>query len=206
MLDAGLQVLTERTSMFYTLATTMLIGSLMAYISTLPQIFANFFQAPTLMPAFFALCAGTMAVTSFFNASIVEKVGMRRVSHGALIGYAAFSGVHAVVAVTGHESLVLFGILQAGTMGCFGLAASNFNAIAMVHMGKIAGSASSVQGMISLVGGAALGSLIGHQWNGQVTFLPTGTVACGLAAIAFVLIAERGKLFYDPFHEHKPAE
>ena len=127
---------------------------------------------------------------------------MRRVSHAALLGYIGFSALHALVAATGHETLALFCILQGATMGCFGLAASNFNAIAMFHMGRIAGSASSVQGLISLVGGAVVGSFIGHHWNGQVTFLPVGAFCCGAMALVFTAIGERGKLFYDPPHEH----
>ena len=75
------------------------------------------------------------------------------------------------------------------------------SAVAMFHMGKLAGSASSVQGLISMVGGSIIGTVIGHQWNGQVTFLPAGTLACGLAGLVFILIAEKGKLFTDPVHE-----
>jgi len=54
----------------------------------------------------------------------------------------------------------------------------NFGAIAMQPMGKIAGSAASLQGVISTIGGAALGSLIGHQWSGSVFFLPAGAFCC----------------------------
>jgi DHA1 family bicyclomycin/chloramphenicol resistance-like MFS transporter len=201
MMEAAWHVVTERTSIGYSLASTLMIGGLMAYISTLPQIFAVAFQAPALMPAIFALCAGTMAVMSVFNARFVERLGMRAVSHGALIGYVCFCGIHTLVAATGHESLLLFGILQGVTMGCFSLAASNFNAIAMFHMGKLAGSASSIQGLITLVGGALIGSLIGHQWNGHVTFLPAGGLVCGAIALILVLVVEKGKLFSDPAHE-----
>jgi DHA1 family bicyclomycin/chloramphenicol resistance-like MFS transporter len=204
LMAAGWQVVSDRTSIYYTLSTSVLLGSLMAYVSCLPQIFAVTFQLPALMPVLFALCAGTMAAASFFNAKIVEKVGMRRVSHAALIGYTFFSAIHTLVAMTGHDRPLVFCLMQAATLGCFGLAVSNFNAIAMFHMGKIAGSAASVQGLISMVGAALVASLIGHQWNGQVTFLPAGTVLCGITALTFVLIAERGKLFCDPLHEHKP--
>src|SRR5262249_44328282 len=78
---------------------------------------------------------------------------------------------------------------------CFPLATSNFGAIAMVPMGAIAGSASSVQGLISVVGGAAIASLIGHQWAGSVFILPAGSACCGVAALIFVLITDSGKLF-----------
>jgi DHA1 family bicyclomycin/chloramphenicol resistance-like MFS transporter len=198
LMAAGWQVLSDRTSIYYTLGTAVLLGSLMAYVSSLPQIFAVTFQLPALMPVIFALCAGTIVAASFFNARIVERVGMRRVSHAALIGYTLFAALHTLVALAGYDSPPVFCLMQAATLGCFGLAASNFNAIAMFHMGNIAGSAASVQGLISMVGAALVASLIGHQWNGQVTFLPAGTVLCGVSALTFVLLAERGKLFYDP--------
>jgi DHA1 family bicyclomycin/chloramphenicol resistance-like MFS transporter len=206
MMAAGWQVVSDRNSLYYTLGTSVLLGSLMAYVSCLPQICAVTFQLPALMPVIFALCGGTNIAASFFNAKIVQRVGMRRVSHAALIGFTLFSAIHTLVAATGHDSLLLFCLMQAATLGCFGLAVSNFSAIAMLRMGKIAGSAASVQGLITMVGGALAGSVIGHQWNGQVTFLPAGTALCGVVALTFVLIAERGKLFHDPLHEHEPTE
>ena len=51
------------------------------------------------------------------------------------------------------------------------------------------------------MGGALIGSLIGHQWNGHVTFLPAGSLVCGVVALILVLIVEKGKLFTDPAHE-----
>lgn len=206
LMAAGWQVLSDRNSLYYTLGSSVLLGSLMAYVSCLPQICAVTFQLPGQMPVIFALCAGANIAASFFNAKIVRRVGMRRVSHAALIGFTLFSTIHTLVAATGHDSIPLFCLMQAATLGCFGLAVSNFSAIAMLHMGKIAGSATSVQGLITMVGGALAGSLIGHQWNGEVTFLPAGTALCGVVALTFVLIAERGKLFHDPLNKHKPTE
>jgi DHA1 family bicyclomycin/chloramphenicol resistance-like MFS transporter len=65
----------------------------------------------------------------------------------------------------------------------------------MQPMGAMAGSAASLQGVVSTIGGAALASLIGHQWSGTVTFLPFGGVCCGLVALGCVLGAERMQLF-----------
>jgi DHA1 family bicyclomycin/chloramphenicol resistance-like MFS transporter len=204
LLAAGWQVVSDRTSLCYTLSISVLLGSLMAYVSCLPQIFAVTFQLPALMPMVFASCAAAQGAASFFNARIVRKIGMRGVSHAALIGYLLISAIHTLVASTGHEGPTLFCLMQAATLACFGLAVSNFNAIAMYPMGEIAGSAASIQGLISMVGGALVAAAIGHQWKGQLTFLPAGTLICGMAALTFVLLAERGKLFHDPLHEPVP--
>jgi DHA1 family bicyclomycin/chloramphenicol resistance-like MFS transporter len=195
LLQAARFVLTEPSSILYTLGMTAMFGSLLAYVSTVPQIFVGAFHAPQLMAPTFALCAGAMGVASYFNSRIVERVGMHRISHTALLSFIVLTAVHAVIAWQGNESLVAFAVLQALTMVCFGLTVSNFGAIAMQPMGKIAGSAASLQGVISTIGGAALGSLIGHQWSGSVLFLPAGAFCCGVAAIVCVLTAENARLF-----------
>jgi DHA1 family bicyclomycin/chloramphenicol resistance-like MFS transporter len=193
--QAARYVVTEPTSILYTLGMTAMFGSLLAYVSTVPQIFAGAFHAPQLMAVTFAVCAGTMGVASFLNSRIVERVGMHRISHIALVSFIVITAVHATVAYQGTENVLTFALLQSLTMGCFGLAVSNFGAIAMQPMGAIAGSAASIQGVISTIGGAAVGSLIGQQWAGSVLFLPAGAFCCGIAALACVLIAEKARLF-----------
>lgn len=188
-------VVTEPTSIFYTLGMAAMFGSLIAYISTVPQIFAGAFHAPGLMAVTFAICAGAMGAASFVNSRIVERVGMHRISHSALFAFIGFTAVHSFVAYGGTESILTFTLLQAATMACFGLAVSNFGAIAMQPMGAIAGSAASLQGVISTVGGATVGTLIGRQWSGSVFFLPAGALFCGLTALCCVLLAEKARLF-----------
>ena len=188
-------VFTEPTSILYTLAMAMMFGSLLAYISTVPQIFAGAFHAPTLMAGTFAFCASAMGVASYFNSRIVERAGMHRIAHVALSSFVVITACHTLVAYSGGETLVIFALFQAATMAAFGLATSNFGAIAMQPMGEIAGSAASLQGVISTIGGVVVGSLIGQQWSGTVTFLPAGAVCCGVAALGCVFIAENARLF-----------
>ena len=203
LLVAARFVLTEPTSILYTLGMTVMFGSLLAYVSTVPQIFVGAFHAPQLMAITFAICAGTMGVASFLNSRIVERVGVHRISHSALIGFVVVTGVHTAIAYLSTESLVTFAVLQSATMGCFGLAVANFGAIAMQPMGSIAGSAASLQGVISTIGGATVASIIGHQWSGSIVFLPAGAFCCGLAALACVLVAEKARLFRNRSDGHR---
>jgi DHA1 family bicyclomycin/chloramphenicol resistance-like MFS transporter len=87
-----------------------------------------------------------MAGSSLLNARVVDRLGMRRVSHTALLGFIGFAAIHALVAVTGHETLITFAVLQASMMFCFGMVMSNFGAIAMEPLGHVAGAAASIQG------------------------------------------------------------
>jgi DHA1 family bicyclomycin/chloramphenicol resistance-like MFS transporter len=195
LLSAARFVLTEPSSVLYTIGVSLMFGSLLAYISTMPQIFGEVFHAPRLLGPIFAVCAASMGVSTLVNARLVERLGMHVISHSALLAFIAITSVHAAVAWSGHESLLTFTLLQSLTMACFPLATSNFGAIAMVPMGAMAGSASSIQGLISVIGGAGIGSLIGHQWSGSVFILPAGSACCGAVALAAVLLAEQGKLF-----------
>ncbi|MGZ9113233.1 MAG: MFS transporter, partial [Brevundimonas sp.] len=136
-----------------------------------------------------------IAVASLLNARLVERLGSRLISHTALLGFIIMSSIHAAVALTGHETIWTFAVLQALTMFCFGFIAGNFGAMAMEPMGHIAGTASSAQGFISTTVGASLGFLIGQQFNGSAAPMTVGFVCLGLAALVCVLIAERGQLF-----------
>ena len=106
-------------------------------------------------------------------------------------------GIHALLAASGRETMVGFAVCQSLMMFCFGLVSPNFGALAMESLGHIAGTASSVQGFVSTVGGALLGFAIGQQFNGSVLPVALGYVSCGLAALAVVAVTERGRLFHS---------
>lgn len=195
VLGAFRQALTTRMAVGYMLASTAILGALFGFINSAQQVFADALGAERWFTSVFALVAGFMAVSSFLNSRIVERLGTRRVSHWALLGFIAFAGTHAAVALAGHESLVAFTVLQSGMMFCFGLVGSNFGSMAMEPLGHIAGAASSVQGLVTTIGGALIGFVVGQQFDGTVVPLTLGFTACGVAALAIVLVTERGKLF-----------
>jgi DHA1 family bicyclomycin/chloramphenicol resistance-like MFS transporter len=189
------ETVTTRLSIGYTLAMTAIVGCLFGFINSAQQIFADALDAEALFPVIFALVAAGIAVASVLNARFVQRFGMRMLSHAALIGFTAVSAIHFLVAVSGHESLVTFAALQMLTMFCFGFLGGNFGAMAMGPLGHIAGTASSAQGVISAVGGALIGFVIGQNFNGTTAPLTLGFTLCGLAAIGIVLWTERGRLF-----------
>jgi DHA1 family bicyclomycin/chloramphenicol resistance-like MFS transporter len=189
------EALTNRRSIGYTLAITAISGALFGFINSSQQIFFDVFHAPGLFTVLFGAVAGGIAIASLLNARLVERLGSRLISHTALLGFILMSAIHAAVAVSGHETIWTFAVLQALTMFCFGFIAGNFGSMAMEPMGHIAGTASSAQGFISTTGGATLGFVIGQQFNGSTVPMTTGFVLLGLMALVSVLFAERGRLF-----------
>ena len=187
--------LTDRLSIGYTLATTALMGALYGYLNSIQQIVADTFHRPTLLVLIFATTAATMAVANLLNARIVMRVGTRRISHSAVCLLALSALVHLGFAWSGHETLVTFAALQAITMACFGLSTSNFSSMAMERMGAIAGTASSVQGFLSVTIGAVVGALIGQAFDGSAVPLVAGFLVAGVLSLSIVAITERGRLF-----------
>jgi DHA1 family bicyclomycin/chloramphenicol resistance-like MFS transporter len=195
VLAAFRTTLTTRVAVGYMLAMAFVLGGLFGFINSAQQVFVDVFHAPEWFTAIFALIAMFMAVASLLNSRIVVRLGMRRVSHTALLGYIALTGTHALVALAGHESLWSFAAFQGGAMFCFGLLAPNFGAMAMDPLGHVAGTASSVQGFVTTVLGALLGFYIGQHFNGTVVPLTLGFSLCGIVALCIVLVAEKGRLF-----------
>jgi DHA1 family bicyclomycin/chloramphenicol resistance-like MFS transporter len=189
------QVFTSRLGMGYTLAMTAITGALFGFINSSQQIFFDVFKAPALFPIIFAAIAGGIALASILNARLVVKLGSRLISHTALIGFTVCGVIHAAVALSGHETIWTFAVIQALTMFCFGFIAGNFGAMAMEPMGHIAGTAASVQGFVSTVLGASLGFGIGQMFDGSTVPMSMGFTLMGLLALAAVLFAERGRLF-----------
>ena len=188
-------VLCTRNSVCYTMAMSLMFAGIMAYVGMVQQIFGEVFHRASLMPAMFALCATTMGAAAYLNSRIVERFGMRRISHTALLTYLCITAVHSLIAALGIEQLWLFVLLQSATMACFALSTSNFGAMAMEPVAAVAGIGASLQGFVSTLTGALVGALIGRQFNGTLLPLPAGSLCCGIASLLFVLLAEKGRLF-----------
>lgn len=202
-LEAWRLVIRQRMSLGYTIALTLLVGSLFGFINSAQQIFFDVFKAPEMFTLIFACVAGTMAFASFVNSRIVERLGTRKVSHWALICFVLLASVHAAIAGLGFENIWSFSLFQAAMMGCFGLSSANFGAMAMEPVGAVAGTAASLQGFISTVGGTLLGFAIGQQFDGTTVPVAFGYAILGLLTLLTVFITEKGRLFQP---SHKSAE
>lgn len=188
-------VVSNRLAFWYALAGTCLFGALFGFISTAQQIYVDIYGLGVWFPAAFALVAGLMAVSSFLNSRVVKRLGMRRMSHFAIIAFTALSGVLLLVSLDRPPPLWLFLTLLSAIMFMFGWAASNMNSLSLQPLGAVAGTAASVFGFIQTVGGALMGGFVGQQFNGTVVPTATGYFVFGALSVACVLVAEQGRLF-----------
>lgn len=190
--------LRDRQSVGYTLALALVFGGLTAYIASIQQIIFDTFHAARYLPLVFACIAAPMSLASWYNSRVVTRFGLRRVGHLGVIAFSIVAVGHALVAASIDEPIWLFVVMQSMVMSAFAFTSANLSTLAMENMAPIAGTASSVQGIIGTIGGASIGLVIGQLFDGtQLPFL-TGIAACGLSGLLLTLITEKGRLMRDP--------
>jgi MFS transporter, DHA1 family, multidrug resistance protein len=189
--EAVWTTLKVRQSIGNTIALTLLMGALFAFINSIQQIVFDVFGRPELIGLVFALIAGPMAISSYANSRLVMRLGAKRILSWALAAFTAASAVHLAAAALVGQTIWSFVALQAATMIFFGLIGANAGALAMEPLGHIAGTASSLQGVITTVGGALIGFAIGQQFNGTTLPFLVGFTICGAASLAVAIWANR---------------
>jgi len=192
---AAWETVSEPQSRGYTLAMTVSFSALVAYIASVQQIVFDAFGEGRYIGLVFASVAAPMALASWLNSRVVGRFGLRRVGHSAALAFMIVTATHAAVAVSGRETLATFIALQGLTMACFAFTSSNLSTLAMEHMAAIAGTASSVQGVVGTVGAAAIGFVIGQQFDGTPVPFVVGTAACAAGGFLVIILTEPKRLF-----------
>ena len=78
-------VLSNRTAFGYTAATATIFAALFAFINQAEQIHTEVYDLGPAFTLYFSDVVIFMAAASFLNSQLVERFGMRRLSHGALM-------------------------------------------------------------------------------------------------------------------------
>jgi MFS transporter, DHA1 family, multidrug resistance protein len=195
-----------RQTLGYTLATGTVFGALMGYINSAQQVFVEVYDLGALFPLAFGCVAAALALAAFLNSRFVGRLGMRRVSHAALIGFAVTALLHLGLDLAyDGPPLAAFVLLLALDLFFFGLLMPNFNAIAMEPMGHIAGTASSFVGAVTTGLAAGLGWVVGQHYDGTATPLLAGFAVFGVLGLLIVLVTEKGRLFGTSVPATEPA-
>ena len=193
--SAAWETIREPQSRGYTLATTISFSALVAYISSIQQIIFDVFHFGRFIGLVFASIAAPMALASWLNSRVVGRFGLRRVGHSAAAAFMIVTAAHAAIALAGLETLPVFIVMQGLTMACFAFTSSNLGTLAMEHMAPIAGTASSVQGVVGTIGAAIIGFLIGQQFNGTPVPFLIGTASCAAGGFLLIVLTEPKRLF-----------
>lgn len=194
-IGAYVRVVRTRVTFGYLLASGIVFGSLFAFIASAEQVMTGVFGMGEEFVLWFAIVAGGLACANFLNSRLVQRLGMRRLSHIALVGFTIVSAANLVLMATMGPVFPVFFPLFVLAFAFFGMMGSNFNALAMEPLGEIAGTASAAYGFATTTLAGLIGGAIGRQFDGTVLPILAGFTVLGLAGLAIVLVTERGKLF-----------
>lgn len=195
ILDAVRQALTTRRTLGYMLATGVTQGLLLATLYAAPQVMGELLGMGTYFTVAFGIAAAAMSFGQFVNSQLVGRLGMRLLSHGAVVIGTLLSLALLLLAHADAVGPVSYTAFMCVINALFMAASSNFNAMAMEPQGRIAGTASSLFGSVTTMMQAAIAHSVGQAYDGTMLPLATGMVACGVTVIALAAITERGKLF-----------
>ena len=195
VLSAMAEVLGNRVALNYTLATGVVFGAFISYLTTSQQIFQEQYGLGKLFPVCFGACAFSIGLASFANARLVMRFGMRKLSRWAVSAEVLLSLVFlgVVLSCDGHPPLAVFLL---GMMLCFfcnGLLFGNYNARAMMPMGHIAGAAAAISGALSSLVGVAFGTPLGRAYDGTVAPVVFAFALASVLALGLTEFAERGQ-------------
>ncbi|MDX5361790.1 MAG: multidrug effflux MFS transporter [Alphaproteobacteria bacterium] len=185
----------SRQTVGYMLAAGVFFGAMFGFINSAQQVLVDVMGLGVWFPAVFAVGAAGIAVSAFVNARLVERLGMRLLSHTAVFLYLGISLLMAGFAELGLLDAWVFVPLLSASMLLVGLVFSNFNALAMEPQGHIAGIASSVIGATTVLVGGLIGYAIGQSFDGTATPMALGFAGSGAATVVILLVTERGRLF-----------
>lgn len=190
-------IVSNRDTAGYTLALTFLFGLFSSYLASSEIIIDQVFGLADAFPFIFGGLAVLMGAAMLANGTIVDRIGTRRLAHGALVTYIGFAAalLAAALATGGRPPFWLFVALIGPMLACHALLLPNFNTIALLPMAAIAATAAAVIGATSTGLGAALGSVLDRMFDGTILPFSVGAVVYGGLAMAAVVWAEGGELF-----------
>ncbi|MBV1933459.1 MAG: multidrug effflux MFS transporter [Parvibaculaceae bacterium] len=187
--------LTSRVSLGYMLAMGFSMGAFFGFLNSAQLIYEEYYGLGNFFTVAFAVNAAFLAIASLVNSRIVERLGMRIISHGAILALTLINIGHVGAALAGLDTFVVYMIFQSATLFCAGLIIPNCNALAMEPLGHMAGTGSSALGFVTTTLGAFLGYFVGQAYDDTTIPVSAGYALCGLISLTIIFVTERGRMF-----------
>lgn len=177
-------------------ALTASYGAFFSYLASSEIIVDRVFGLDRWFPMIFGGLAVVMGVTMVANGRLVERVGLDRMLIRLLLAQVVIDLAFLAVAVAtgGTPRFSLFIVVFVLVLACQQAIVPNLNSAAMRPLGHVAGTAAAILGMIPMVFGSIIGSLIDRAFDGTITPLAIGFVVASIVA----LLATRAGLRAEP--------
>ncbi|MCV6548173.1 MAG: multidrug effflux MFS transporter [Cohaesibacter sp.] len=180
--------LSTPTATGYMLASGLVFGPFVGYLSSAQQIFQTIYQVGEAFPYYFGALAASIGAASLLNGRIVMSIGM-----GALvnIGLIASTGIAILFLILSSlyefaPPFELFFIIFLALFFALGLLFGNMNSLAMEEVGEVAGIASALIGSISTLLSMLIAWTISHFYNDTLMPLTIAFIMTGLLTLFIV--------------------
>ncbi len=190
--------LASRATIGYGTALGLMVGCIMGYVGSAEQLFdVGLYKLGVWFPAAFGIVAAAMGSSTFINARLVGRLGMHFLSHAGLVAFIAVALAQVMIGLAwqGHPPLWLFLTILCCNQFLISFTMPNFQALAMVPVGAVAGTASSFLGFYTTLLGAFCGAVIGQAFDGTTLPVSIGYVVLSGLSLLVVLWTEGGRLF-----------
>lgn len=192
IISGFVEVCKQPVAIGYTIATGVLSGAFVAFLSTSQQIIQVQYQAGERFPLLFACLALCLGLAAFVNGRIVLRYGMRIISRTALLVVTFLSASFLVATTLFLQPTLLQYMIFLGLVLFFvGLVFGNMTSIAMEPLGHLAGVGAAVVGAFSTIISVILAVTIGSFYTNTVTPLVIGFAVCSAAALLISQWADR---------------
>ena len=171
-------------------ALSLGFGQMFIFLSTAPQLFTDVYDRGASFPFWFAGVALIAGLSGILNASLVMRLGMRRLATTAFAAQSAVSVLFLLhwlfLPLPEPWSFYVFFAYMCAAFFMVGLTFGNLNALALEDLGHIAGLAAAVVGALSTVGAVLIAVPVGQSYDGTPVPLVGGVALC--SGIAFLLM------------------
>jgi len=192
--DGFKEVLSNRTTLGYTLCMGLFFGSFIGYLNSSQQIFQVQFATGQMFAVYFGGLALVLGFSSMVNSRIVVRLGMRYICNRAVIGIVVSSAAFLQLNYLIEIQLWMFVIYASILFFCFGLVFGNLNALAMEPMGHVAGIASAIIGAVSSILSMTIGTSIGQLYDNNLMPIAAGFLVMGCLAFVIMQIVVTKKI------------
>lgn len=183
------ELLSTRTFMGYAFTASFMFAALFSFISGSPFVFIERYGiSPREYGVVFGGMVIFMTLGSLLNARFVRRLGAGRILRAAVF-VPAIAGVSAAVmgwiearyGTIGLWPFLICFVFQIATLSLIG---PNATAMALQHYPHMAGTASSLMGVLQFGSGAIFGAIVGQTFDGTIGPM---TMAMGIAGVLCLL-------------------
>ena len=187
------QVLSYRSGLIYTIASGLISGAFITFLSTVQQIFQQIYLVGDNFVYYFAAFAASVGLASLTNSRIVMKYGMKRICIGAMSVSCFISAIFLAycLSVKGVPPLKFLIPYLSTSLFFIGLLFGNLNAQAMKPLGHLSGIGSSFVAATGTLISLPIAVTAGQFFNHSVTPLILVMLLCSACALIIITQHER---------------